>query len=259
MLSQLEEVLQHLVWLFIKRWADRGQAVRQYMLRIGLAMLQGARHEHIEALMHASEEVNIEIEIVELRKSSQIDSDISALILPGGESTTMRKASKSESLLDGIFDWMDEFSNRPVLGTCAGAIILSNPGEQRKPYISAQISRNAWGRQRQSFEAELEIELETPVSNPTKELELQRDNFNHKPLKVSQEAAVSDSDSYPGVFIRAPRFLRNSIKCTTVATLEDEVVGILDGRKLALTFHPELTLDRRFHRWLIVEAKNNFS
>ena len=259
MLSQLEEVLQHLVWLFIKRWADRGQAVRQYMLRIGLAMLQGARHEHIEALMHASKEVNIEIEIVELRKSSQIDSEISALILPGGESTTMRKASKSESLLDGIFDWMDEFSNRPVLGTCAGAIILSNPGEQRKPYISAQISRNAWGRQRQSFEAELEIELETPVSNPTKELELQRDNFNHKPLKVSQEAAVSDSDSYPGVFIRAPRFLRNSIKCTTVATLEDEVVGILDGRKLALTFHPELTLDRRFHRWLIVEAKNNFS
>ena len=259
MLSQLEEVLQHLVWLFIKRWADRGQAVRQYMLRIGLAMLQGARHEHIEALMHASKEVNIEIEIVELRKSSQIDSDISALILPGGESTTMRKASKSESLLDGIFDWMDEFSNRPVLGTCAGAIILSNPGEQRKPYISAQISRNAWGRQRQSFEAELEIELETPVSNPTKELELQRDNFNHKPLKVSQEAAVSDSDSYPGVFIRAPRFLRNSIKCTIVATLEDEVVGILDGRKLALTFHPELTLDRRFHRWLIVEAKNNFS
>ena len=258
MLSQLEEVLQHLVWLFIKRWADRGQAVRQYMLRIGLAMLQGARHEHIEALMHASKEVNIEIEIVELRKSSQIDSNISALILPGGESTTMRKASKSESLLDGIFDWMDEFSNRPVLGTCAGAIILSNPGEQRKPYISAQISRNAWGRQRQSFEAELEIELETPVSNPTKELELQRDNFNHKPLKVSQEAAVSDSDSYPGVFIRAPRFLRNSIKCTTVATLEDEVVGILDGRKLALTFHPELTLDRRFHRWLIVEAKNNF-
>lgn len=259
MLSQLEEVLQHLVWLFIKRWADRGQAVRQYMLRIGLAMLQGARHEHIEALMHASKEVNIEIEIVELRKASQIDSNISALILPGGESTTMRKASKSESLLDGIFDWMDEFSNRPVLGTCAGAIILSNPGEQRKPYISAQISRNAWGRQRQSFEAELEIELETPVSNPTKELELQRDNFNHKPLKVSQEAAVSDSDSYPGVFIRAPRFLRNSIKCTTVATLEDEVVGILDGRKLALTFHPELTLDRRFHRWLIVEAKNNFS
>ena len=229
------------------------------MLRIGLAMLQGARHEHIEALMHASKEVGIEIEIVELRKSSQIDSDIWALILPGGESTTMRKASKSESLLDGIFDWMDEFPNRPVLGTCAGAIILSNPGEQRKSYISAQISRNAWGRQRQSFEAELEIELETPVSNPTKELELQRDNFNHKPLKVSQEAAVSDSDSYPGVFIRAPRFLRNSIKCATVATLEDEVVGILDGRKLALTFHPELTLDRRFHRWLIVEAKNNFS
>ncbi|MAR94475.1 MAG: hypothetical protein CMA45_05330 [Euryarchaeota archaeon] len=229
------------------------------MLRIGLAMLQGARHEHIEALIHASEEVGIEIEIVELRKSSQLDSDICALILPGGESTAMRKASKSESLLDGIFDWMDKFPNRPVLGTCAGAILLSDPGEQRQPYISAQISRNAWGRQRQSFEAQLEIELDTPESNPTKELELQRDNFNHKPLKISHDAAIGNLDSYPGVFIRAPRFLTNSVKCTTVATLQDEVVGILDGMKLALTFHPELTLDRRFHRWLIVEAKNNFS
>ncbi|RJU82083.1 MAG: hypothetical protein DWB99_04995 [Candidatus Poseidoniales archaeon] len=229
------------------------------MLRIGLAMLQGARHEHIEALMHASKEIGVEIEIIELRKGSQIDSEISALILPGGESTTMRKASQSESLLDGIFDWMDKFPNRPVLGTCAGAILLSNPSEQREPYISAQISRNAWGRQRQSFEAQLHIELDTPDSSPTDELELRRDNFNHKPLKISHEAAVGDQDSYPGVFIRAPRFLNESIGCSVVAKLDDEAVGILDGMKLALTFHPELTLDRRFHRWLIANAKNNFS
>lgn len=229
------------------------------MLRIGLAMLQGARHEHIEALMHASMEVGIDIEIVELRKSTQIDSDISALVLPGGESTTMRKASQSESLLDGIFDWMNNFPNRPVLGTCAGAILLSDPGKERNPFISAHISRNAWGRQRQSFEAPLDVKIETPKSVPIEELQLERDSFNHKPLNISHEAASADKEFFPGVFIRAPRFMEDSVKCTVAVTFNEEIVGILDGMKLALTFHPELTLDRRFHRWLIVNANNNFS
>jgi len=229
------------------------------MLRIGLAMLQGARHEHAEALLNASQELGIEVEIIELRKSSQINSDIAALVLPGGESTAMRKASQSESLLEGIFNWMTKYPQRPVLGTCAGAILLSNPSENFNPRVDAEISRNAWGRQRQSFQAPIEVNLETPSGRKTNGVELKRDNFNHKPLKISHDAAIGNLDSYPGVFIRAPRFLTNSVKCTTVATLQDEVVGILDGMKLALTFHPELTLDRRFHRWLIVEAKNNFS
>ena len=170
----------------------------------------------------------------------------------------MRKASQSESLLDGIFDWMDEYPNRPVLGTCAGAILLSNPGDKRKPFISAQISRNAWGRQRQSFEAPLDVILETPKSALTDKLELGRDVFNHKPLNISHEAASSDEEFFPGVFIRAPRFLSESVGCTIAVTFEHEIVGILDGARLALTFHPELTLDRRFHRWLIVNANNNF-
>ena len=228
------------------------------MLRIGLAMLQGARHEHAEALLNASKELGIEIKVVELRKSSQINSDISALILPGGESTTMRKASESESLLDGIFNWMKDFPQRPVLGTCAGAILLANPNEKLEPFIDAEISRNAWGRQRQSFQAPLEVNLETPPGTNSIEIELQRDNFNHKPLKMSHEAAKLDSESFPGVFIRAPRFISKSVKCTPVVMLGEEVVGILDDSKLALTFHPELTLDRRFHRWLIVRAKDNF-
>ena len=70
------------------------------MMRIGVAMLQGARHEHKEAIEHASRQMNHDVEIVELRKSSELDSTIDGLILPGGESTTMRIASQSESLLD---------------------------------------------------------------------------------------------------------------------------------------------------------------
>jgi len=240
------------------RWADRGLDIRTNMLRIGLAMLQGARHEHAEALLNASEELGIEVEIIELRKSSQINSDIAALILPGGESTAMRKASQSESLLEGIFNWMTKFPQRPVLGTCAGAILLSNPSENFNPFVDAEISRNAWGRQRQSFQAPIEVNLETPSGRKINGVELKRDIFNHKPLKMSHEAAKADSEAFPGVFIRAPRFNSKSVKCTPVAMLGEEVVGILDDSKLALTFHPELTLDRRFHRWLITRAKDNF-
>jgi 5'-phosphate synthase pdxT subunit len=60
--------------------------------------------------------------------------------------------------------------------------------------------------------------------------------------------------TFSGIFIRAPRFIEESIRCEKVATLENETVGVLQGSKLALTFHPELTNDRRFHRWLINEV-----
>ena len=59
---------------------------------------------------------------------------------------------------------------------------------------------------------------------------------------------------FPGVFIRAPRFVQSSIDCTPVAFLGDEIVGVLDGQCLALTFHPELTGDYRFHRWLLHQS-----
>ena len=57
------------------------------------------------------------------------------------------------------------------------------------------------------------------------------------------------------MFIRAPRFDAQSIECETIASLGEEAVGVLDGHRMALTFHPELTLDRRFHRWLLTEAE----
>ena len=66
------------------------------MIRIGVAMLQGARHEHKEALIATAKELQVEIEIVELRRADQVDSHLDGLILPGGESTAMRKASESE-------------------------------------------------------------------------------------------------------------------------------------------------------------------
>ena len=82
------------------------------MMRVGLAMLQGARHEHEEALLSIARDLQYDVEVVQLRKGDDLDSSIHGLILPGGESTTMRIASRSEGLLDSIFNWMDEYPNR---------------------------------------------------------------------------------------------------------------------------------------------------
>ena len=225
------------------------------MVRIGLAMLQGARHEHIESLHGAAAQLGIEIEIVELRRGDQVDAHLDGLILPGGESTAMRKASEGAALLPALFSWMDSNEHRPVLGTCAGAILLASPGTNRAPFIGASIARNAWGRQRQSFEATIEVHITTPPGDGVGEHRNDADRFNRRPLPVAPNAAALEDEGFPGVFIRAPRFDTESVDCQTIASLGEEAVGVLDGNRMALTFHPELTLDRRFHRWLLTEAE----
>jgi 5'-phosphate synthase pdxT subunit len=223
------------------------------MLRIGLAMLQGARHEHEEALLASAMDLGLDVEIVYLRSAKDVDETIDALVLPGGESTAMRKASTSEGLLDGIYSWMEHHSNRPVLGTCAGAILLAMPDGSRSPFIRAGISRNAWGRQRQSFEADVAVDLPLHVSSNAK-VERTPDEFGHTPLAVDGQSKNEDSSSFPGVFIRAPRFELESVTCDVIARFGDEIVGVMDGSKCAVTFHPELTGDRRFHTWLLQQT-----
>jgi len=223
------------------------------MLRIGLAMLQGARHEHEEALLASAMDLELDVEIVYLRSAKDVDETIDALVLPGGESTAMRIASTSEGLLDGIYSWMEHHSNRPVLGTCAGAILLAMPDGSRSPFIRAGISRNAWGRQRQSFEADVAVDLPLHVSSNSK-VERNPDEFGHTPLAVDGQLMNEDPSSFPGVFIRAPRFELESVTCDVIARFGDEIVGVMDGSKCAVTFHPELTGDRRFHTWLLQQT-----
>jgi 5'-phosphate synthase pdxT subunit len=225
------------------------------MLRIGLAMLQGARHEHEEALLASAIDLGLEVEIVYLRTAKDVDETIDALVLPGGESTAMRKASTSEGLLDGIYSWMDDFTTRPVLGTCAGAILLAMPDGARDPFIQAGISRNAWGRQRQSFEAAVVVDLPLHESSNVKVARI-ADEFGHTPLAVDGQIDNDGSALFPGVFIRAPRFESESVTCDVIARLGDEIVGVIDGSKCAVTFHPELTGDRRFHTWLLEQIAN---
>ena len=185
------------------------------MVVIGIAMLQGARHAHIDAIQSAAAELAMEIEIVELRTAEDLGNQvIDALMLPGGESTVMRLRGNDETsrLLPSLYEWMRENESRPVLATCAGAILLADPQDGGSPLVDAEIDRNAYGGQADSFESALDC-------------------------------------GFPGVFIRAPRFgeVRDAVECT----LSGEVVGVRRGNRIALTFHPELSDDSRYHRMLL--------
>ena len=189
-------------------------------------MLQGARHVHISSLNQASKECKIPINIVELRTSLELlNQDIDALVIPEGESTTMRLTGNSPSslLLPNLLDWLRNNSNIPVLGTCAGAILLGDPKDGKETLINASIDRNAYGRQINSFQAEVVTKL-----------------FDR---------------TFPGIFIRAPRFHSDVSPENIIATCGDEIVGVRKDNKIALTFHPELSGDVAFHRWLIEQAK----
>ena len=195
------------------------------MLRIGLVMLQGARHAHLHALNEAAKDLQIEVEIFELRnKNDLLQCNPQAIVLPGGESTTMRLVGNSlnSQLLPALFQLMRENSNLPVLGTCAGAILLSDPQDNGEKIVDANISRNAFGNQSESFQSVINSPL------------LSRD--------------------FPGVFIRAPRFLDLGGEASIVASIDDETVGVRTNNRIALTFHPELSGDFAFHKWLINKA-----
>jgi 5'-phosphate synthase pdxT subunit len=185
------------------------------MVVIGIAMLQGARHAHIDAIQRAANELSVMIETVELRTIKDFQQqDIDALMLPGGETTVMRLRGNDETshLLPALFNWMRENESRPVLATCAGAILLADPQDGGEPLVDAEIDRNAYGSQADSFESDLDC-------------------------------------GFPGIFIRAPRFgeVRDTVECT----LSGEVVGVRRGNRIALTFHPELSGDTRYHRMLL--------
>ncbi len=225
---------------------------------IGIAMLQGARHEHAEALVAAANELDVQLKIVQLRTSTDVDvaisnGDLDALVLPGGESTTMRIASDTHGLLMRIYKLLSQNSELPVLGTCAGAILLSNPDKNFKPFIDAEIDRNSYGRQKESFQATLNISgLNIPQIKSRNNQINTHSNMNYQPLSISKQIVenVSNSKLFQGIFIRAPRY-GDTRTSTPVVFREEEVVGVQDNNMLALTFHPELTNDRRFHRWLI--------
>lgn len=181
--------------------------------RVGLLALQGDFDKHREALVRTGAEA------VRVSLPEHLDG-IDALIVPGGESSTMLRLLVATGLRAGIERFV---RTRPVLGTCAGLILLSKSADKLPAptlgAIDVVAERNAWGRQVHSF----------------------RDAVDVAPL----------GGSFDGVFIRAPRITRIGRGVEVIATYRGEPVGVRQGRVAALTFHPELTEDARLHAWFL--------
>ena len=194
------------------------QAASGNLPRIGILALQGDYAAHAAALAEAGAEPSLVKTTEDLRPDS--DSAIDALVLPGGESSTMLKFLDSR----GLFHALQEFcASRPVFGTCAGAILLArevrNPAQRSLGVLDAVVERNAYGRQIDS----------AIVSAPSA--------LAGEPLEM--------------VFIRAPRFLELGPGVEALAARDGAPTLVRQGPVLAATFHPELSRDRRVHRLFV--------
>jgi pyridoxal 5'-phosphate synthase pdxT subunit len=191
-------------------------------VKIGVLALQGAFREHLDTLRA------IGVEGVRVREPADLDS-VSGLILPGGESTTMRQLIERWGLRQPIMDLAE--AGTPIFGTCAGMIVLADQivgGEPPiLPLLDVAVERNAFGRQLDSFEAELAVPIlgDTPVH---------------------------------AVFIRAPVIERVGPAVDVLARLEDgRIVAVRQGNVIATAFHPELAGETRFHRLVATMANEH--
>ncbi len=188
-------------------------------MRIGVIALQGNVEEHVDALSRV-----FDGEIVKIKHKGIVPS-CDAIVIPGGESTTLCRLAWSEGIAQEIVARAQ--AGMPILGTCAGLILLATRGddEVRKTgqkllgLMDTAVDRNAFGRQVDSFEAPLEIRgFDRP--------------FN-------------------AVFIRAPAIVSAGDGVEVLAKLGDKIVAVRQGNLLALAFHPELTDDLRLHQYFL--------
>lgn len=190
-------------------------------MRIGVLGLQGAFTEHLDAVRASFERLGLQGSVATVRRPEELAA-IDGLVMPGGESTTISKLLRTFDLHDLLVRRARE-EDFPILGTCAGMILLSSEGDAQVEktgtrllgLMEMSVDRNAFGRQRESFEASLDIKgFPEPV---------------------------------PGVFIRAPAITRTWGACEPLGNLGDHIIAARQGNRLAIAFHPELTGDTRVH------------
>ena len=185
-------------------------------MKIGVLASQGAFAEHIAVLCQLG------VEAVPVRLSRELEG-LDGLIIPGGESTSIGRLILDYNLMGEIEDLTR--GGLPVFGSCAGMILLAKKNSDSYPeslgVMDITVRRNAFGRQRESFETELLI-------------------------------PVLGDKSFPGVFIRAPVIEQANGKVDILARLADgTIVAARQGKLLASAFHPELTDDLRFHQYFL--------
>ena len=189
-------------------------------MKVGVLALQGDVREHIAALR------SCEVEAVAVRRASEIES-IDALVLPGGESTTIAQLAD----IFGIFDLIKNKINNgmPVYGSCAGMILLADQildakeGQKSFGGLDITVRRNAFGRQVDSFESDIEF-------------------------------ADGSDELIRAVFIRAPWVEKVSDSVQVLAAIDTHPVAVRSETALATSFHPEITGDNRIHRYFIEQV-----
>jgi 5'-phosphate synthase pdxT subunit len=191
-------------------------------MRIGVLAVQGDFREHLSTL------ASIGVEGVPVRLPSDLES-VAGLVIPGGESTTMRKLIDRWDLRGPILDLAA--SGAPLFGTCAGMIVLAREiagGEEPVlPLLDVTVERNAFGRQLDSFEADLSVPI-----------------LGDQPVH--------------GVFIRAPIIDRTGPDVDVLARLDDgRIVAVRERNVVATAFHPELAGETRFHRLVAAMASEH--
>ncbi|MFD1675586.1 pyridoxal 5'-phosphate synthase glutaminase subunit PdxT [Alicyclobacillus fodiniaquatilis] len=190
-------------------------------MKVGVIAVQGAFREHIRVLRELGADA------VEVRRAEQLE-DADAVIIPGGESTAIGKLMRTYDLMEPVKALGQ--AGKPVFGTCAGMIVLANRisgGEATHlGLMDVEVNRNSFGRQKESFEADLDM-------------------------------AVLGDEPYPAVFIRAPHIESIGAEVEVLATYEDRIVAVQQGNLLAASFHPELTGDVRLHDYFLSLAKRS--
>ncbi len=179
-------------------------------MKTGVLALQGSFYDHVQSL----ELINQDYVLI---KDTSDLSNVNSLILPGGESTSMIKIQENNDLFSGLKKLIE--SGIPTLGTCAGLILLAKDiidGETSLGVLNTVVERNAYGRQNQSFEGLVNL--------------------------------LGNKEMY--CFIRAPKILSYEDSVTPIATIDNEVVGVIENNIAGLSFHPELTNDKVYLDWL---------
>jgi pyridoxal 5'-phosphate synthase pdxT subunit len=188
-------------------------------MKIGVLALQGDFAEHIKMLRR------LKVDTAEVRLPEHLKG-LDGLIIPGGESTTIGKLATDYGLMGPLREFGQQHA---IWGTCAGAIFLSKDARRKQPLLNLmdiKVERNAFGRQVDSFEADLDVP------------ELKK--------------ATGKGEPYHAVFIRAPiiESVENDAKAIA-CTPDNRIVAAQQGHWLATSFHPELTADARFHEYFL--------
>ncbi|GBG06419.1 pyridoxal 5'-phosphate synthase glutaminase subunit PdxT [Paenibacillus agaridevorans] len=187
-------------------------------MKIGVLALQGAVAEHIRSLKAAGAEA------VAVKRAQELD-ELKGLVIPGGESTTIGKLMRKYGFMDAIRSFSAQ--GKPVFGTCAGLIVLADVIEGQEEahlrLMDMTVARNAFGRQRESFETDL-------------------------PVKGIDETVRA-------VFIRAPLIKSVGSEVDVLSTYNGEIVTARQGTLLAASYHPELTDDYRLHAYFVDMVK----